>query len=323
MTFISDANDTATVLADVEVFSSPSESGYFQDSDADEEALITMEFTNAFNNHVLPPYWGTGAQAAALIQVYDLVLPLDLGRAATYLSRLGAIADALLANRDDKRGFPADPFRGRVMAAWGAITNDRDDKWNTDVVTSGLFVYAMAAFARRVVDRPDLYTHLHSQAIGLITATIETYQTFHSELHLVDGDPFAFFVLPSTYSTLTCSNGAHGCPGYRAGAGKPIPYNENLSMMQALAELALAANSNIYRASADATSDRLSLATEEAPLVVARNVAWRVADLRPKSSPTLLLTTSGTTPRRRSRRYQSRPVRTWLSRCDPCGPGSA
>jgi hypothetical protein len=54
-------------------------------------------------------------------------------------------------------------------------------------------------------------------------------------------------------------------------------------MMQALAELALAANSNIYRASADATPERLSLATEQAPLAVAKNVAWRAADLHPKT----------------------------------------
>ena len=36
------------------------------------------------------------------------------------------------------------------MPAWGAYTRDRDNKWNTDVSTSGLFVYAMAALARRV-----------------------------------------------------------------------------------------------------------------------------------------------------------------------------
>ena len=44
-------------------------------------------------------------------------------------------------------------------------------------------------------------------------------------------------------------------------------------MMKALAELALASNSNLYRGSADATLDRLILATEEAPLAVAKNVA--------------------------------------------------
>lgn len=108
----------------------------------------------------------------------DLVAPLDLVRATTYLSRLGAIAGALLANRVDKRGFPVDPFRGRVMPARGGITNDRDCKWNTHASTSGLFVYAMAAFARRVLDWPAQYPQFENQAVALVTAAFETYQAF-------------------------------------------------------------------------------------------------------------------------------------------------
>jgi hypothetical protein len=281
MTFIGDANDRGTVLADADTFFS--RSGWFADSDADEISGITAGFTTAFNTHNLPSYWGLGQQTSALIQVYDLVLPLNLDQATTYLTRLGAIASALLANRDDKRGFPEDPFRGRVMAAWGAFTDNRDGKWNTDVDTSGLFAYAMAAFGRRVVDRPDLYPLLHDQAIALITGAIETYQAFHPELHLADDDPFAFFVLPLTYSTLTCDNGADGCGTYQSGAGKAVPYNQSLSMMKTLADLALASNSNLYRASADATPERLMLATQEAPLVIAKNVAYRAANLRPKT----------------------------------------
>jgi hypothetical protein len=76
------------------------------------------------------------------------------------------------------------------MAAWGAITHNRDDKWNTDVVTSGLFVYAMAAFARRVLDRPDLCSQFIAQAIALINAVIETCEAFHPELRLL---LFTFF----------------------------------------------------------------------------------------------------------------------------------
>jgi hypothetical protein len=286
MIYISNANDTATVLADVDIFFLSA--GYFQATDADEAALISSEFTNAFIKKQLPPYWGLGQQIAALIQVYDLVLPLDLNRALTLLSRLGAIADALLANRDDNRGYPdpnnlqermEDPFRAQIMAAWGGFTHDRDDKWNTDVVTSGLFVYAMAAFARRVFDRPDLYPQFHAQAIALVDAVIDTYEAFHSELRLLDN--YAYYVFPFGYGILTCSNGAKDCEDYRNGAGlEPISYNENLSMMQALAELALAANSNTYRASADATQLRMDHATKEGPLAVARNVAWRVADLQ-------------------------------------------
>ena len=281
MTFIGDANDTTTILADANTFFMSS--GYFADSDADEIGGITSEFTNDFIGQVLPPYWELGQKIAALIQVYDLVLPLELGQvqASTYLSRLGAIAGALLTNRDDKRGFPEDPFREVVMAAWGGFTTNRDGKWNTDVVTSGLFVYAMAAFARRVLDRPDLYPKLIPQAIVLINAVIETYEAFRPELNL--GDSIAFYVLPLGYRDLTCNNGAKDCSYYRDNAGSPIAYNENLSMMQALAELALAANSNIYRASADATQLRLAVATKEAPLVIVRNLFWRTAQLRPKT----------------------------------------
>jgi len=80
-----------------------------------------------------------------LVQVHDLVAPIDAAKAERYLQRLGAMASAFLDNRDDKRGSPIDPFRGRVMVAWGGVTTDRDCQWNTDPVTAGLFVYAMTA----------------------------------------------------------------------------------------------------------------------------------------------------------------------------------
>ncbi len=132
------------------------------------------------------------------------------------------------------------------MPAWGAITTDRDEEWNTDVVTSGLFVYAMAAFARRVAERPDRYPQLlRDQAVRTITAAIETYEAFRPELHLVEGDPHAYYVFPERYSTLVCADGNHSCENYRAGAGKPIAYNESLSMIKALTELAPAADPDL------------------------------------------------------------------------------
>ena len=146
-------------------------------SDADKVSEINLYF----GEEKFPPYWILWQSISGLIQVYDLET-LDPVRATTYLSRLGAIAGALLANRDDIRGFPEDPFRGRVMPAWGAPTANRDGKWNTDVVTSGLFLHAMAAFARRVMDQPDRYPQFQDQAITLITAAIETYEAFRAEL---------------------------------------------------------------------------------------------------------------------------------------------
>jgi len=248
-----------------------------------------------FTGPDMPPYWGFGQRFSALVQVYDLVAPLSSvdteDRAARYLTRLGQIAGALVANRDDKRLFPPidsngnpfppiDPFRERVMPAWGAITADRDGQWNTDVDTSGLFAYAIAAFARRVADRPARYAEHCNDAIRFITAIIETYEAFRVELHLVEGDPHAYFVFPLRYKDLRCNNDGKGCIGYRDRAGKPLPYNQNLSMMQALAEVALAADSALYRRSADATPERLRLATEELPLVISKNVAFFVDNLR-------------------------------------------
>ena len=103
-------------------------------------------------------------------------------RRPEYLERLGQIAGALLANRDDNRLIPpVDPveaFRGRVMPAWGGKTADRDNQWNTDPVIAGLFIYPMAAFARRVADNPALYAQYKADAIRFITATMETYEAF-------------------------------------------------------------------------------------------------------------------------------------------------
>jgi hypothetical protein len=283
MTYIGNANDTATIKADADTFFSSN----FAVSDGDEVTGICSKFTGPTIPPALPyspPYWELGMSISGLVQVFDLVAPFDPERAGVYLSRLGAIAGALLANRDDVRGFPEDPFRGQVMPAWGGQAPDHDGEWNTDVVTTGLFLYAMAAFARRVAERPALYAEHGDDAIRCITATIETYQAFRNnqELHLVEGDPYAFFVLPLSYKNLQCTNGSSECPGYRDGAGKTIAYNENLSMMKTLAELAPAADSSLYRGSADATPERLQLATEEMPLVIAKNVAFRAANLRSK-----------------------------------------
>jgi hypothetical protein len=224
--------------------------------------------------------------------MYDLVAPLDGTQAARYLERLGHIAGALLDNRDDVRGFPADPFRDRVMPAWGGKAKDRDCGWNTDVVISGLFTYAMAAFARRVADDPALHPQYGPDAIRFINATIETYEAFRPELHLLDSDPQAYFIVPLKYASLQCNrtlqcdmseDEKHMCENYRSTAGMPLAWNENFSMMKALAEVALAADSELYRTSSEATASRLLLATQEAPLLIAKNFTFFDNHLCPKT----------------------------------------
>jgi hypothetical protein len=291
MVNIGDANDPATIRADAATFFQM----YFAATDADEAANVVSQFgpldpttknPPCGKYFKFPPYWYLDySQCSPLIQVHDVVAPVCFDTSVVYLQRLGAIADALFSVRDDNATFIEDPFRERVMPAWGAYTENRDCKWNTDVSTSGLFVYYMAAFARRVAERPDRYPQLlRDQAIRMITACIDTYNAFRPELYLVEGDPHAYWCFPKRYSTLVCANGddksQQECENnFKALAGKPLAYNQCLSMIRALTELAPAADSSFYRASPVATPERLQVATVEMPLVIAKTIAWRVADL--------------------------------------------
>lgn len=272
---IGDRNDSASVLADSDTFSRT----WFSISDDAEAAQTTGDFPKSLNP---PPLWWYGAKIEALVRIYDLVAPLDSVRGDRYLERLRVILLEVLANRDDKRRLPngqvpMDDFRHRVMAGWGGITHDRDDLFNTDAVTSALMTYGMAAFARRVADDPALQARhpLYRQnAVEFINASLETFNEFLPEMHLSDNDPAAYLQVPPGYAQLKCVNGASGCNGYRETAGKPLAYNENLSMMKALADTALAANSALYRGSAAATQSRLTLATKTAPLLIAKDIEY-------------------------------------------------
>jgi hypothetical protein len=229
--------------------------------------------------------WGWGSQAAALVQMYDLVAPIDRAAAKKYITRLRAMADAFLRNRDDLRHGPVDTFRGTVMPAWGLVTKDRDFKWNTDVVLAGVMTYPMAAFARRVAENPDAfpeseYPGFHAAAVRFINATMETYQGFRPEMHLEDGDPWAYHKMPESYASLICitpnddDDIERSCKNYRDQAGDPIAWNEDLSLTKALAEVAVAADTPFFRATTDESivnAFSLHYATKEAPLLVAKN----------------------------------------------------
>jgi hypothetical protein len=275
--FIGDANDTATILADAAAFDARYTANF--GAPDDEAHSIAAEFAAD-----QPLYWDIGQKTSALVQMYDLLAPIDSARACRYLERLHEIADVLLANRDDHRlrangRHPVDSFRGRVMPAWGGFADDREGRWNTDVSTSGLFAYAMAAFARRVADDRGLHARYGADAIRFTTGAIETYNGFLNEQHLAADDPQAYFEVPDGYRTLACRDGS--CNNYRISAGYPLAYNENLSMMKALAETALAADSQLYRNSADANPLFLFIATDVAPQLIAKNFTYFDKHLRP------------------------------------------
>jgi hypothetical protein len=272
---IGDRNDSATVLADADTFSRT----WFSISDDQEAAQTDADFPMSLNQ---PPLWAYGARIEALVRIYDLVAPLDSVRGDRYLERLRRILSEVLARRDDKRRLtngqvPMDAFRHRIMAGWGGITHDRDDLFNTDAVTSALMTYGMAAFARRVADDPALqarHPSYRQNAVDFTNASLETFSAFLPEMHLSDNDPVAYLDQPLGYAQLKCVNGATYCNAYRETAGKPLAYNENLSMMKALADTALAANSALYRGSASATLPFLALATKTAPLLIAKDVEY-------------------------------------------------
>jgi hypothetical protein len=274
MAVIGDNDDRLSVLADARRFFSD----YFPSTDQADVDWITASFSTT----AMPPYWPLGERAAALVQVYDLVVPLDSNLGLEYLRRLGRIARALLDNRDDRRNFPVDPFRGRVMPAWGAFTDNRDGKWNTDVDTSGLFTYPMAAFARRVARRSAYHAEFGATAVQMIAAVLDTYEAFRPELHFDERDAHAYFTQPAAYGQLRCRDN-ETCRRIRALAGKPLPYNQNLSMLRALAEVALAADGALFRQSSAATPLRVRTATEEIPLVIAKGLAFFADHLRRKT----------------------------------------
>ena len=66
--------------------------------------------------YTAPSWGGYGQLTSALVQVYDLVASIEPDQALPYLSRLGAIASALLANRDDKTGLST-----------GSVARSRDE----------------------------------------------------------------------------------------------------------------------------------------------------------------------------------------------------
>src|SRR5262249_34919163 len=138
--------------------------------------------------------------------------------------------------------------------AWGSFADDRDNRWNTDVDISGLLEYPMAAFARRVAANPTAFSPQYQQdAIRFTSAVMETYNSFRDEMYLSD-TPWAYYKFPTTYSTLVCnvSDGTlKHCEDYRYGAGRAIPWNQNLSFMKVLGEVASAADSSLYRSSSD------------------------------------------------------------------------
>src|SRR6266851_7930161 len=94
MTSIGDANDPATILHDADIFFFCSK--YFAATDDDEAKNVNDVFKVPTNTDPTDPDFELYQRLiAALVQVYDLVLPFDGARAACFLQRLGVIGATL------------------------------------------------------------------------------------------------------------------------------------------------------------------------------------------------------------------------------------
>jgi hypothetical protein len=287
--YVGDDNSTASKVADSDRFWWR----YF--GHLDEAQWINDQFAaNAVG------FWEIGRRGAALVQMYDLLAPVDFPRAMVYLERLRVLSEALLNNRDDRRtapvppgvhlvnGKPFDPFHGQVMPAWGGIGANLDNHWIAQVGLAGLFTYPMAAFAKRVAAHPGWFcSQYKNDAIRFTIAVVETYVAFRPEMHLVDGDPNGFYIHPTTYSALTCGDPAtqESCLKQKRAAGYGSPWNLSLSNLKAMAEVASAADSTLYRSSSDSlvTVFVIHYATQEAPRLIAKNINYLLSSLKPET----------------------------------------
>lgn len=256
--FINEAPTTSIILHDSDVFWAHNVANI---------GLTANDEYNFVRNSLATPLgilgtdaWYIGRRAMTLIQMYDLLAPIDSCRAGFYLERLRQLATALLDSRDDKRTTPpyqpVDGLRNQVMAAWGG-RQTTSSMWTTSAVIAGLYTYPMAAFARRVATNPSAFgTPYQQDAIRFTTEVMQTYVSFYDELVIADSHGWGYYTVPNS--------------------SRPISWNENLSLMKAYTDAAIAADSSLYRSS-PATSEwsaTLYYMTQEAPRLVARNARF-------------------------------------------------
>ncbi len=239
--------------------------GNFGDNDSNgvSDDVDTMSYWLSINGSQ-SLWWYYNDRATALVRMYDLLAPVDLPRAMLYLERLRQISNAFLSYRDDKRSpQPYDVVHQRVMPAWGA--NFDGIGWSAQATMSGLLTYPMAAFARRVSEHPEWFCDgYRADAIRFTTAVIETYLAFRTDIRFGDSRNAAWWYYVNRFDTQSPQR-AEG-------------YNEGLTPLLALAEIASAADSALYR-SAPEWGWYNYYTAQEIPRLIAKNMKFFVDDI--------------------------------------------
>lgn len=287
--------------------------------------------------------WGVGDDAIAMVRMFELThgRMLEATNGRKYLNYLRDLNNLVLEFRNDQH--PGDDFpkgdnprcvhcqpraegrqsgfvdheRGGVKAGWSGATH-----WEfvsdggldpVDAVTSGLYAYGVAAFARIVSEDPSLQAEYGPDAVRYANETLKTMWSFMTGFDswlAWNVIPEGTFMRPAVFPNAAQCHQAHdfsyqhaldfaGVDGrkptdvlnlvddalnkncLRAGtyAGKPEAHNQSGMLISMMVELWRALDSNFYRNNAKRSSDS-ELARGLIPVVVARHQNFFVNSLQ-------------------------------------------
>ena len=287
--------------------------------------------------------WGIADETRAMVQMFELT------HDRKYLDQLRAIDTILLRYRDDvhpgadypgladidagtHQGDPVcpkctPPFtdleRGKVEPAWGSgmytdVANDGGLN-PADAGMSGLYGYALAAFARIVGEDPSLQADYGADAVKFANADIQTLWAFMPQMHYRPVGAFLEGTLssPDVFPTAQQCTRAHdyaadharwfswdgspdaaknladllalidkstsdNCRTAGEYAGKPLAHNQAMSWMMMCIELWRALDSDFYRRSPQRSTDA-DPTRSLIPLLAAREQRYFADRLQVKS----------------------------------------
>jgi hypothetical protein len=269
------SNGATVTAADIAAF----DAQWMQPAELVDNALHWAQCT--FFDRFTPEIWTTEPNMTALARMYEIT------RDRKYLDADQQFIKLALQYRDDNYNptppypcgytfpwaptHPIDPFRGRVMPAWGGTNPDHACSNFVPEATSSLIGYAIATFARIVAEDPALQPIYGADAIGYANAALETAWAFMpqvtttklgsvSEAHLSQLNSYRTKPTPSecqiaaTKPPPTClgtnvSQEQTNCELLQSIAGAPIAHNESLDYAMMLVELWRVLDSPFYQRS--------------------------------------------------------------------------
>jgi hypothetical protein len=251
--------------------------------------------------------WGIGELMGSLVRMYDLT------HDRRYLDYLRDLCEVVLRMRDDNypgnpdprcegcEPMPVDLFRGRNEPAWGGRSVNSGGLYRVDEVTSSVYGYPVAAFARIVAEDPALQADYGAHAIRYANAMLQTAWVFIPQISYRPAGPFfeAYLTQLDIYRTKPTADDCTGayyaalskaqaapdfdasvqarlqqmldnCNNLRRVANSPMSYNENQAFLMMLIELWRALDSGFYRQSAAPSKDA-EPTRELVPLIVSRH----------------------------------------------------